>query len=86
VGAVRATLTALLPLLKEKRNDNHLAQARGHYSKAHKALDHLAKSTRGKRLIHPQQIANAISDYAPADAIFTCDVGLPTVWAARWSL
>src|SRR5205814_10038527 len=26
----------------------------------------------------------AISDHAAADAIFTCDVGLPTVWAARY--
>jgi hypothetical protein len=37
VGDARATLTALLPLLKEKRNNNHLAQARGDYSKASKA-------------------------------------------------
>jgi hypothetical protein len=43
VGGVGATLTALLPPLKEKRNSNHLAQARGHYSNACKALDHLAK-------------------------------------------
>jgi thiamine pyrophosphate-dependent acetolactate synthase large subunit-like protein len=35
-------------------------------------------------LIHPQQIAKAISDHAAQDAIFTCDVGRPTVWAARY--
>src|SRR6202034_1884836 len=34
--------------------------------------------------IHPQQIAKAISDNAAADAIFTCDVGLPVVWGARY--
>ena len=34
--------------------------------------------------LHPQQVAKAISDQAAADAIFTCDVGLPTVWAARY--
>jgi len=33
---------------------------------------------------HPQQVAKAISDHAAADAIITCDVGLPTVWAARY--
>src|SRR6202041_2241068 len=38
----------------------------------------------GKRPIHPQQIAKAISDHATEDAVFTCDVGLPTVWAARY--
>jgi pyruvate dehydrogenase (quinone) len=38
----------------------------------------------GKRVLHPQQVAKAISDHASADAVFTCDVGLPTVWAARY--
>jgi pyruvate dehydrogenase (quinone) len=84
VGNVRATLAALLPLLKEKRDDTHLAQARQHYAKSRRALDDLAKGTPGSRLVHPQQIAKAISDHAAADAVFTCDVGLPTVWAARY--
>jgi pyruvate dehydrogenase (quinone) len=84
VGDVRATLVQLLPLLQQKRDDAHLAQAREHYSKARKALDELAVGSPGKGLIHPQQIAKAISDQAAADAIFTCDVGLPTVWAARY--
>jgi pyruvate dehydrogenase (quinone) len=61
-----------------------LARARQHYAKARKALDDLAAGTPGKRLIHPQQIAKAISDHASEDAVFTCDVGLPTVWAARY--
>jgi pyruvate dehydrogenase (quinone) len=84
VGDIRATLAALLPLLKEKQDDTHLAQARQHYAKSRRALDDLAKGTPGSRLVHPQQIAKAISDHAAADALFTCDVGLPTVWAARY--
>jgi pyruvate dehydrogenase (quinone) len=84
VGDVRATLTALLPLLAEKQDGTHLAQAQEHYRRARKGLDQLAGGTPGKRLIHPQQIAKAISDHAAEDAIFTCDVGLPTVWAARY--
>jgi pyruvate dehydrogenase (quinone) len=84
VGDVRATLAALLPLLKEKRDGTHLAQAQQHYARARKALDELAVGTPGKRLIHPQQVAKAISDHAAEDAVFTCDVGLPTVWAARY--
>jgi pyruvate dehydrogenase (quinone) len=84
VGDVRATLAALLPLLEEKRDETHLAQARQHYAKARKELDDLAAGTLGKRLIHPQQIAKAVSDHAAEDAVFTCDVGLPTVWAARY--
>jgi pyruvate dehydrogenase (quinone) len=82
VGDIKATLSALLPQLKQKSDGAHLAQAREHYAKARKALDDLAAP--GKGLIHPQQIAKAISDHAAEDAVFTCDVGLPTVWAARY--
>jgi pyruvate dehydrogenase (quinone) len=82
VGDVKATLSGLLPLLRQKSDGSHLAQAREHYAKARKALDELAAP--GKGLIHPQQIAKAISDHAAEDAVFTCDVGLPTVWAARY--
>jgi pyruvate dehydrogenase (quinone) len=84
VGDVRATLSALLPLLKPKRDGTHLAQAQQHYARARKGLDDLAKGTSGRRLLHPQQIAKTISDLAAEDAVFTCDVGLPTVWAARY--
>jgi pyruvate dehydrogenase (quinone) len=84
VGDVKATLTTLLPLLRQKADDAHLRQAREHYVKARKALDDLAAGAPGKGLIHPQQIAKTISERAAGDAVFTCDVGLPTVWAARY--
>ena len=84
VGDVRATLRALLPLLDQKKEDAHLVRAQQHYAKARKALDELAVGKPGKRLIHPQQIAKALSDQSAKDAIFTCDVGLPTVWGARY--
>jgi pyruvate dehydrogenase (quinone) len=84
VGDVKATLAALLPLLEPTRDGTHLAQAQAHYAKARKELDDLARGKPGKGLLHPQQVAKAISDQAAADAVFTCDVGLPTVWAARY--
>lgn len=84
VGDVRSTIAALLPLLENKSDSTHLTQARAHYAKARRGLDDLAVGTPGKRSIHPQQIAKAISDQAAPDAVFTCDVGLPTVWAARY--
>jgi len=84
VGDVKSTITALLPLLDQKRDAAHLEQARKHYAKTRKELDELAVGTPGRGLIHPQQIAKAISDHASDDAVFTCDVGLSTVWAARY--
>src|SRR6266851_1532100 len=84
VGDVQATIEALLPLLTQQWAGTHLAQAQQHYTRTRKGLDDLAAGTPGKGLIHPQQIAKAISDHAAKDAVFTCDVGLPTVWAARY--
>jgi pyruvate dehydrogenase (quinone) len=84
IGDIKATLMALLPLLNEKRDSLHLQQARQHYGKARKQLNDLAVGKASGRVLHPQQVAKAISDQAAGDAIFTCDVGLPTVWAARY--
>jgi pyruvate dehydrogenase (quinone) len=84
LGDVRSTLQALLPLLKKKDSSAHLEQAQRHYTKTRKELDELAVGSKGKRPIHPQQVTKAISDRAAANAIFTADVGLPVVWAARY--
>jgi pyruvate dehydrogenase (quinone) len=83
VGDVRATLQALRPLLQPKTDGAFLEKARKHYLKARQELDALAAPS-SRPLIHPQQVAKAVNDRAADDAIFTCDVGLPTVWAARY--
>lgn len=82
-GDVGATIDALLPLLTAKKDGRHLEKATSHYDKARESLDELAEGTPG-RPIHPQQVAKTLNDLAADDAIFTCDVGLPTVWAARY--
>src|SRR5471030_556922 len=84
VGDVRATLAVLAPKLQQKSDTAHLEQAQHHYRKVRKDLDALALAGARKSLIHPQQVAKAISDHAEDDAVFTCDVGLPTVWGARY--
>jgi pyruvate dehydrogenase (quinone) len=84
VGDVAATLRALLPQLTENQDRGHLDRALTHYAKSRSALDELATGVPGRKPVHPQQIAKVLSDFAADDAIFTCDVGLPTVWAARY--
>jgi pyruvate dehydrogenase (quinone) len=84
VGDVAATIEALLPRLDQKTDAAHLVEARHHYQDARKGLDDLAQARPAGRLIHPQQIARTLSQLAADDAVFTCDVGLPTVWAARY--
>ena len=54
-----------------------------HYREARRGLDELATGRSGG-VLHPQHIARVVSELASSDAIFTCDVGLPTVWAARY--
>ncbi len=85
VGDVRATLDGAAAAAASRSATARISSRRASIiAKARKALDDLAVGTPGKRLIHPQQVAKAISDLAAADAVFTCDVGLPTVWAARY--
>ena len=85
VGDVRETLTALIPLLNQKTDkSHHLKKSLGHYRKARKDLDSYAIGKTGQMPIHPQYVAKLIDEIASTDAIFTCDVGTPTIWAARY--
>ena len=83
VGDVRETAVALLPRLATGRSDKHLKDAVKHYAKTRRELDDLAGDD-GKRPLHPQYVARVIDEIAAADAVFTCDVGTPTIWAARY--
>ncbi|MFP1451792.1 thiamine pyrophosphate-dependent enzyme [Escherichia coli] len=82
VGDIKSTLRALLPLVEEKADRKFLDKALEDYRDARKGLDDLAKPS--EKAIHPQYLAQQISHFAADDAIFTCDVGTPTVWAARY--
>jgi pyruvate dehydrogenase (quinone) len=82
MGDVKATLAAVLPLLTEKTTDAHLNKYVHHYEGVRKELDNLAVA--GHAPIHPQYLAKVVDELATADAIFSCDVGTPTVWAARY--
>jgi pyruvate dehydrogenase (quinone) len=84
VGDVTATLQALTPQLTPKQNRQHLDQCLEHYGKARKGLDDLATGVPGKKPIHPQYVAKIVDELAADDAVFTCDVGTPTIWAARY--
>jgi pyruvate dehydrogenase (quinone) len=84
LGDVKATLELLLPQIEEKSHDNHLRTALDDYAKARKDLDRLAESHGGSSEIHPQYVTRIVSELAAEDAIFTCDVGTPIAWTARY--
>lgn len=82
IGDVKTTLQALLPLLTPKQDAGHLDLARDHYKKARLNLKKLAVAD--AHHIHPQYLTSLLDEYAAQDTIFTCDVGTPTVWSARY--
>lgn len=84
VGDVGATLVALIPQLTSGRDGSFLKSARENYAESRKGLDDLADGTPGSGVIHPQHVARVLSEQAADDAVFACDVGTPTVWAARY--
>jgi pyruvate dehydrogenase (quinone) len=83
IGDVKETLKRLTPLLQKKTDDGHLRTALAHYKTARAELDSVTASSHHKP-IHPQLVAATISHLASDDAIFTADVGEPTVWSARY--
>src|SRR6185312_8197912 len=54
------------------------------YRKARQSLDEMATGKSGKKPIHPQYVTRVVDQLTSDDAIFTCDVGTPTIWAARY--
>lgn len=84
VGDVKATLHALLPKLDAHEDTRFLEASQKHYRKSREGLDDLAVPSKEGYALHPQHVTARISALADEDAAFTCDVGEPTVWAARY--
>jgi pyruvate dehydrogenase (quinone) len=84
VGDIKTTLEALLPRVRQNGEGTHLKASLEHYHKARRGLDELAApGSRGKQ-IHPQHVVRTLDELAADDALFSCDVGTPTIWAARY--
>lgn len=83
-GDVRETVSALLPELKARSDRRHLDDSLARYAKTRRRLNKHVKGIEGHRPIHPEYLTAAISDLAPDDTVFTADVGMCTVWAARY--
>lgn len=84
VGTVKDTAASLLPLIERKTKRTHLQASLKHYAKSRAKLDDLASPAKDGQAIHPQYVGRLVDELAAPDAVFTCDVGSPTVWAARY--
>ncbi|WP_454191009.1 ubiquinone-dependent pyruvate dehydrogenase [Paenibacillus sp. Marseille-Q7038] len=83
-GTVKDTLQKLQPYLTIKDDTKHLETSVENYVMDRKELDGYAEFKPGHTPIHPQYLTRLVNEMASEDAIFTCDVGTPTVWAARY--
>ncbi|GAA2772311.1 thiamine pyrophosphate-dependent enzyme [Streptomyces lavendulae] len=97
-GDVGATLRALLPLLKAAPDRAHLDDARERFSRWQEGQQRLADPAHEHRwtgklraavdnrehAIRPEALAAAVDAYAAADAVFTSDTGMATVWLSRF--
>jgi pyruvate dehydrogenase (quinone) len=84
LGSVKETLQALMPQLTQKTDRRYLDLALADYRAARDGLDALAESNPSSTTIHPQYVTRLVSELAAEDAIFTCDVGTPIAWTARY--
>ena len=84
VGDVAQTIKALLPLIEQKRDSSFLERCIARYQKSRAILDADAMEKSGGTIIHPEYLTKVINEKVAQNAIFTVDVGTPTVWAARY--
>jgi pyruvate dehydrogenase (quinone) len=98
VGDARLTLQALATRLEHKEHRGHLAVARKAYAVWSDLQAHLTspdyeskpvgllrrKVDNRSGRIRPEVLAAAIERHAAADAIFTTDTGMSTVWLSRF--
>ena len=83
VGDVKATLTALLPMVDEKADDKFLRTHLEKTERFDKRLQHYVTKGPGIKPIRPEYVAAVLDELADDDAMFFADTGTPCIWAAR---
>ena len=83
-GDIKDTLTALLPLIKNKTDDSFLGAQLKLYERVKKHLNIYVKDSGAKDFIQPEYVTHAIDELVSDNAIFTMDTGMCCVWGARY--
>jgi pyruvate dehydrogenase (quinone) len=81
VGDSRATLLALLPLLKAKADRSWRNEITGNVERWWQVLE--ARAMNDAEPINPQRVFWELSPRLPDDCILTCDSGTAAAWFAR---
>jgi pyruvate dehydrogenase (quinone) len=84
-GDVKATLSAVLPLLTAKTDRSFLdGMLRRHARALERVVDAYTRNVDKHLPIHPEYAARLLDEMAADDAVFTVDTGMCNVWAARY--
>ncbi|MGB7925058.1 MAG: thiamine pyrophosphate-dependent enzyme [Pyrinomonadaceae bacterium] len=81
-GDARATLQALLPLIRRRDDRSFLEQARERMKEWRELMR--TRATREDMPLKPQVVARHLNDLLAEDAIISTDSGTITTWAARY--
>lgn len=83
-GDAKDTLSALIPLVKVKDDDNFLQSQLKKYAKVKDHLQTAADHRGDIDTIAPEYVATVVNKLANDNAIFTVDTGMCCVWGARY--
>lgn len=83
-GDVGAVADALLGMLEEKKDSEHLDASLKRHAKDVKDMNAYMDGNDKESPIRPEQVTTALNKYAAPDAVFTVDTGTPCIWSARF--
>ncbi|MFL9835807.1 thiamine pyrophosphate-dependent enzyme [Chryseobacterium terrae] len=83
-GDIKDTLSAVLPLIKERSEDSFIKKMKKIYKEDEKKFSDYADKKGTDSKINPEYIATLIDHYSSDNAIYTVDTGMTAVWAARF--
>jgi len=83
VGDIQATVTALLPKVREKSETRFLEKHVAETGSFHELLQHYVEKGPDIKPIRPEFLAATLSDLASDDAMFFVDTGTACIWSAR---
>ncbi len=83
VGDVKATLAALLPMVKERNETRFLEKHLAETAEFAGLLKHYVEKGPDIKPIRPEYLTATLSELASDDAMFFADTGTPCIWLAR---
>lgn len=83
VGDIKATVTALLHAVREKKDESFLKKQIEHTDSFHNLLQHYVEKGPQIKPIRPEFLAATLSELASDDAMFFADTGTACIWLAR---